>query len=106
MHILFEKKVLYGFGQSLDAWYCVLSWNSPGLPCWWRAVESRLAWTATKLPPTPKTKQKMIRKKKNKHLPFITGWKTATPRSVWTAKSRIRPPALFKTKLKFNLFSN
>jgi hypothetical protein len=48
----------------------------------------------------------MIRKKKNKHLPFITGWKTATPRSVWTAKSRIRPPALFKTKLKFNLFSN
>ena len=43
-----------------------------------RYVEIRLAWTATKFPPTP----------------LKTGWKTAIPLNLVTALLRMRPPKL------------
>ena len=43
-----------------------------------RNVDIRLAWTATRFPPTP----------------FITGWKTAMPLNLLTALSRMTPPPL------------
>ena len=57
INILFEKNTLYGLGQIFEAWYFALSLNSPGFPCRWKAVDNRLACTATRLPPTPKNKR-------------------------------------------------
>ena len=105
INILFAQKTLYGLGQNFDAWYWLMSWNSPGLPCWWRAVDSRLAWTATRLPPTPRSRRSFhSRTWRKKTLPFMTGWKAATPWSACTAKSRIRPPALFEKWVDGSLF--
>lgn len=47
------KKVLQGLGHLRGA----TSELSPGTPLMWRYVEMRLAWTATRLPPTPINKE-------------------------------------------------